>query len=405
MKTGRILKSAFKGLGKNKLRTFFMMIGIVIGITAVTIVISAGLGAQNKIMERVKKFGLESLMIFAGGGREMGQPTSGGPITTLKIEDAEALKREIGNIAGVAPFNRKGDGVVKHQEKSITTRIFGVTPAWAPVWDWYAAQGEFITDEDEARMARVCVIGPTVQQELFGGANPIGEQIRIGNVIFEIKGIMQPRGISPGGGDMDNRVYTPLSTFMRRVANVDYIFGIKVLLKDARKIDETVVTIKSILRERHKLAAGEPDDFRITTPTEVTQFAEKVVGTFNIFLVLVAGISLIAGGFVIANIMLISVSERRGEIGLRKALGARNRDIRFQFLLETLVVTITGGIIGILLGFIGSTILGAVTQLPVSISWEGVMLGILFSSLVGFIAGLQPAKRAAALQPIEALRS
>ena len=405
MKTARIARSAFNGLGRNRLRTFLMMIGIVIGIAAVTVVVSAGLGAQKRVMERVKKFGLESLMVFAGGGREMGPSTSGQPVVTLKVDDAEALERNIRAIAGVAPFNRKGEGTVNYQGKSINTGIWGVTPSWAPVWDWYAAQGEFISEEDEAQMARVCVIAPTVQQELFGGANPVGEQVRIGNVLFEIKGIMQPRGISPRGGDMDNRVYIPLSTFMRRVANVDYLTGIKVRLRSIKNMEQTVAAMQSLLRERHKLAPGEPDDFRIITPTEVTQVAEKIAGTFNVFLVLVAGISLIVGGFVITNIMLISVSERRGEIGLRRAVGARSRDIRLQFLLETMVVTLTGGVIGILLGFVGAAILRAVTQMPVSLSWEGAALGVVFSSLVGLIAGMQPAKRAAGLQPVEALRA
>lgn len=403
MKTARIVKSAFRGLGKNKLRTFLMMIGVVIGITAITMVVSVGLGAEEQVMNRVKKFGLESMMVFAGGGREMGQP-SGEQITTLKIRDADAIKQQINTVQNVAPFNRKGEAMVKYQETSVSTRVFGVTASWAPVWDWYAAQGRFIQEEDEARMARVCVIGPTIQKDLFGESDPIGEQIRIGNVLFEVVGILESRGTSPGGGDMDNRITIPLSTFMRRVANVDFITGIKIRLNTAEDMEQTSASVQSLLRERHNLAAGEPDDFRIVTPTEVTQFAGQVAGTFNIFLVLVAAISLIAGGFVIANIMLISVSERRGEIGLRKAIGARNRDIRFQFLLETIAVTLTGGAMGILLGFSGALVFETTTQMPVSVSWESVALGVVFSAVVGLVAGLQPAKRASELQPIAALR-
>jgi len=404
MKTSRVLKVAFKGLGKNKLRTFLMMIGIVIGITALTVIVSAGLGAQDRIMERVKKFGLESMMVFAGAGREMGQPTSGQPATTLTLEDAATMKQEIKAIADVAPFSRKGQAEVKFQEKSTTTMVFGVTPSWAPVWDWDAVEGDFITDEDVETLARVCVLGPTVQRELFGTANPIGEQLRIGNVQFEIKGVMQAKGTSPAGGDMDNRIYIPLSTLMRRVANVDYISAVKIRLTTAKDMDKTAADIQALLRERHKLSSGFPDDFTITTPTEVTKMAEKVSGTFNIFLALVAAISLIAGGVVVANIMLISVNERRKEIGLRKAVGAQRKDIMLQFLYEATAVTLTGGVIGIALGAIGAKILEAITQMPTSISWESVALGVLFSSLVGIVAGLQPAKRAAALQPIEALR-
>jgi len=405
MKTGRVLKVAFKGLGRNKLRTFLMMIGIVIGITALTLVVSAGMGAQDRIMERVKKFGLESMMVFAGAGREMGQPTAGQPATSLKLEDAVAMKQEVRAIADVAPFNQKRQADVKFQDKSTTTMVFGVTPSWAPVWDWDAAEGDFISDEDLTGLARVCVLGPTVKRELFGTANPIGEQLRIGNVQFEIKGVMQAKGTSPAGGDMDNRIYIPLTTLMRRVTNVDYISNIKVRLTTAKDMDKTAASIQALLRERHKLAPGTPDDFTITTPTEVTKMAEKVAGTFNIFLALVAAISLISGGVVVANIMLISVNERRKEIGLRKAVGAQRKDIMLQFLYEATAVTLTGGVIGIILGAIGAKILEAITQMPTSISWESVALGVVFSSLVGIIAGLQPARRAAALQPIEAMRA
>jgi len=405
MKTGRIIKSAFRGLGRNKLRTFLMMIGIVIGITALTIVVSAGLGAQKRVMERVKKFGLDSLMVFAGGGQEMGRPSSGQQVTTLKIEDAEALKREIKSIVYIAPFNRKGETEVKYQDKTTTTTVSGVTPSWAPVWDWDAKVGDFITDEDLDSRAFVCVVGETVRKELFGTSDPVGEKIRIGNLLFEVKGIMQDKGTSPGGGDMDNRIYVPLTTFMRRVANVDYITNIKVRLKSYKDIDRAVEEIQSLLRERHKIAAGLPDDFTVRTSDEVKQMAEKVAGTFNILLVLIAGVSLVAGGVVVANIMLISVNERKKEIGLRMAVGAQRKNIMLQFLLETTAITLTGGVIGIALGVVGSKILAAATKMPTTLSWESIVLGVVFSSAVGLVAGLQPAKRAASLQPVEALRS
>jgi len=405
MKTSRIIKTAFRGLSKNKLRTFFMMIGIVIGIMAITMVISVGLGAEERVMERVKKFGFESLMVFSGGGTQLMGSGSAGLTTSLKLSDAEALVSQVSDINDVAPFSRMPNATVKYQELSSTPLVMGATPSWTWVWDWDIDVGRFISAEDDSRMARVCVLGPTVKKELFGETDPIGEQIRIGNVPFEVIGIMQARGTSPGGGDMDNRVFIPLQTLMRRTANIDYLSGIKVHMKSIKDIDNTSANIKSILRERHKLVEGEPDDFRVITPTEVTQFAEKVAGTFNIFLVLVAGISLIAGGFVITNIMLISVSERKNEIGLRKAVGGRKKDIQMQFLLETITITFIGGVIGIVLGFIGAKIISLITEMPAAYSWEGILTGVIFSSLVGLIAGMQPAKRASSLDPIEALRS
>ena len=204
---------------------------------------------------------------------------------------------------------------------------------------------------------------------------------------------------------MDNRVMIPMTTMMRRVANVDYITNIKVRLKTAKDMDNAAGGIQALLRERHKIAPGIPDDFSITTPEEVTETAETVAGTFNLLLILVAGISLIAGGVVVSNLMLISVSERRKEIGLRKAVGARKKNITLQFLLEATAVTFTGGIIGIALGVAGSKILETVTKTPMAVSWQIVALGAVFSSLVGLIAGIHPASRAASIQPIEALKS
>jgi len=405
MKTGRMIGSAFKGLGRNRLRTFLMMISVVIGIAALTMVVAAARGAQNRIMERVRKFGLDSLMINAGGTRETGVPAVSGPMTTLTVDDAAAVRREVKGVLEVAPFNRKPQTEVIRGDRSVTTAVFGIPPEWEPVWDWGASRGEFIDEEDMDKLARTAVIGETVRRELFKDADPIGETIRVGTTPFEIKGIMAAKGTSPGGGDMDNRIYIPLTTFLRRVANIDYLTGIKVRLTSVREMDQAVKEIGALLRERHKIASGIPDDFTVRTPDEVKEMAEEVAGTFNILLILVTGVSLIAGGVVVANIMLISVNERTKEIGLRKAVGAGRRQIRIQFLFEAAAVTVTGGAVGILAGFGGAWLLQKITGTPTAVSWESVLLGVVFSGLVGIVAGLQPANRAAALQPVEALRS
>ena len=401
MKTSKALGVAFRSLGRNRVRTFLMMIGIVIGIAALTIIVSAGLGARKKVMERVRKFGLESIMIWAGGREDV----PGAPATTMKLEDAQALKQSVRGVVDVAPFQGHVRIDLKYQDKSATTMIFACTPTLAPLWDLDAAQGDFITDDDVTNLSRVGVIGTTVREELFGATDPIGQQVRIGDVAFTITGTMQTRGVSPRGGDMDDRIYVPLSTYMRRLANVDYLRGIRVRFQSPANIGKAIPEITALLRERHQLAAGLPDDFSIATPTEITQVAEKALGTFNILLVLIAGIALIAGGVVVANIMLISVNERRREIGLRKAVGARSRDIMTQFLLEATFVTLAGGIAGVVIGIAGAQLLGAMTKVPVAISWESIVLGLVFSTLVGVVAGLQPARRASRLQPIEALRS
>ncbi len=405
MKKSRLMKSAFSSLIKNKLRSFLMMIGIVIGITALTLIVSAALGARDRVAERVKKFGLDSMMVFAGASRDSGRSSTAQATTSLKPSDAEHILREVRWVADVAPFNRRSAVEIKYRDASASAALFGVTPSWAGVWDWDAAVGDFITDEDMASMNRVCLLGPTVKTALFGDENPVGKMIMVGQVQFRVKGILKAKGTSPGGGDMDNRVKIPLTTYLRRVANVDYLAGIKILLKSAADMDSAGQAIRAVLRERHGLAEGSPDDFTITTPTEVTVMAEKVAGTFNLFLILVAALSLIAGAVVIANITLISVNERKKEIGLRKAVGARSRDVRDQVILETLVLTVTGGLIGVLLGWIGVFIMQRFTELPASLSWEALVLGLVSAGITGLLSALHPAQKAAALPPVEALRS
>ena len=405
MKTGRLIKTAFTGLGRNKLRSFLMMIGVVIGITALTMVVAAALGAQERIVERVKQFGYETLMVRAGGEQIMGPRTGGDDVTTLKIADAEAIKREVPQVIEVAPFNRFPGQDAIYRNRSIESPLFGVTPEWSTVWNWYVDRGDFISSHDIERMARVCVIGPTVQQELFGEEDPLGEIIRVNNVPLEVIGVMESRGVSARGGDMDNRVFIPLSTFMRRIANVDHIYGIRILLGSEEDAEQATTEISTLLRERHQLAPGVPDDFSVRSAEEIQVMVEGMLGTFNLFLILVAGISLVVGGVVVANIMLISVNERRREIGLRKAVGARSRDITVQFLFEAMAVTFTGGLVGLLLGGAGALLLESLTQTTMAVSWEIAGVGVVFSILVGILAGLQPARRAAMLQPVESLQS
>jgi len=244
-----------------------------------------------------------------------------------------------------------------------------------------------------------------VVRELFGDQDPMGEVIHVGGVPFEITGILGVKGASAGGGDMDNRVFVPLATYQRRVANVDYLSGIRAQVGDIREADAAVEDIAALLRERHGIAPGESEDFRITTPDEITTMVEEMQGTFNLFLIVVAGIALVVGGVVVANIMLLSVGERRKEIGLRLAVGAKARHVHRQFLLESAAVTFLGGVGGIALGFVGNMIMELVTGTPALITWHVLAAGVLFSTVVGILAGLHPARKAAAMTPVDALRS
>ena len=409
MKTTRMIGQAMRGLNRNRLRTFLMMAGIMVGITVLTVVLSAGMGARESIMERVRVFGLENIMIWAGGPTDQvrtgsGTGTGSDVTATLKLDDAEAILSEIRGIRQVAPFARSGQIEIRFQDRSFTSPVFGITPEWTDVWDWPVGRGSFITYQDDERMARVAAIGPTVIRELFGEEDPMGLVIQVGGVPFEVTGVMAEKGTSAGGGDMDNRVFVPLSTYLRRVANVDYLSGIRVRIRDVREMDSTAADIAVLLRERHNLGPGLPADFRVTTPSEVTAMVEEMQGTFNLFLILIAGIALIVGGVVVANIMLLSVSERRRELGLRRAVGAQARDIRGQFLLESAGVTFLGGIAGLLLGTGVSIILQRLTGTPALLTWHVLVAGILFSTAVGVTSGLHPARKAAAMEPVDALR-
>jgi len=407
MKTRRMIGQALRGLNRNRLRTFFMMAGIMVGITVLTVVASAGMGARESIMDRVRVFGLENIMVWAGGPTDQTQIGGvGSTVTaTLKLEDAEAIRTEVSGVWEVAPFSRGGQTEVRWRDRSFESPVFGVTPEWTDVWDWYVDQGSFITHEDNETMARTTAIGPTVVGELFGDEDPMGQVIQVGGVPFEITGIMIEKGTSPGGGDMDNRVFVPLTTYLRRVANVNYLSGIRVQVEGIRDMEPAAADIAALLRERHNLGLEIPDDFRVTTPTEVTAMVEEMQGTFDLFLILVAGIALVVGGVVVANIMLLSVSERRKEIGLRRAVGGKAQHILGQFLLESVAVTFLGGIAGLLLGVVGNLIMERVTGTPALLTWHVMVVGILFSTLVGLAAGLHPARKAAAMAPVDALRS
>ena len=404
MKTERAIKESLKGLGRNKTRTFLMMIGIIIGITTLTIIVSAILGARSNVVEKVAKFGLDQIAVFAGAGKVMGVPQDV-PTITLKIEDGEAILAEVKNVKAIAPSLNTHMMTLKAKSGNTESIVVAATPLWAEVWDTPAVSGEFFTDEDLTSLARVAVIGQTVAKELFGSEDPVGKQIHIREVPFVVKGILQAKGTAPTGQDMDSRTVIPLTTGQKRLLNKDNINLIKVKLREPAKMAKTVEEIRHLLRERHNLQAGVEDDFTINTPKLVTEMATQVSTALSLFLIVISGISLIVGGIVVGNIMLISVGERKQEIGLRRALGARKKDILSQFLFESVAVTVFGGLVGVILGLGGGKLLSLFTKLSMVVSWEPFALAFVFSGLVGILAGISPARRAASLDPVEALRS
>lgn len=406
MKFFRVSKVAIKILWINKLRSFFMMLGIIIGIATLTVIVSIGEGSKQQVIERMKKMGADaSLMVRPGSGSQRGIPGGQSGIATLTIEDAKAIEDQIGNVMNIAPTTVKGSVPVKYGNQNSTPTVFGVTPIWRIVRTYDVERGEFISDEDITTVAKVCLLGQQVVQDLFGNEDPIGKFVLINNVNFQVKGVLEKKGASTGGGNLDNRILVPLSTSLRRLFNQTYLNQIVIQLSDASAMYETAGEVKALLRERHSLATNEPDDFSVRIPDEALKTATEVSGTMTILLSLIAGVSLIAGGVVLMNIMLISVSERKREIGIRKAVGARRKDILMQFLIEAVAVTFTGGLLGVVVGYLGAEVTALIAQTPSAISWKVFALAFGFSALVGIFFGVQPARKAASLDPIEALRS
>lgn len=294
---------------------------------------------------------------------------------------------------------------VKYRDASTTTMVFGILPQWQQLRNYDLTEGEFITDEDVNAAKRVCLIGQTIVDELFDGASPLEESIRIEGTPFTVKGVLAPKGTSPMGGDFDNRIAIPLSTFSRRLFNVDHLSQVVVQLRDPRQLDATAAEIEALLDDRHGIRNPQDRDFQVRKAEQVVAFAGQTSRLLTIFLGIVAAISLIVGGVVIMNIMLISVGERTQEIGLRRAVGASQRDIGRQFRAEALLVTLIGGAVGVGLGALVAFLLPTLTQVPAAFSWLAVLLAAVFSVAVGLIFGVQPARRAARLNPVEALRT
>lgn len=402
MLLSRVIRISLKGLSKYKMRTFLMMLGIIIGIATLTVIVSASKGMQKKVMTGIQSFGPNAVMVSAGGGKMFGPPDD--KVTTLTLEDAAAIRESIKGIKALSSFTTNLEQTIIYGNRNSTAPVVGVTPEFADAWQWYAASGDFISDEDNASLSKNCMLGQTVVKELFGDQDPIGETIRVNNTNFKVIGVLSRRGTSPMGMDMDRRVMVPLATAMKRLFNVTYVGMIRIYIDDASRLDEVSKSVTAILKERHHITPPQEDDFRVTNTMSMATMAKGVSKTLGTFLALLSLVSLAVGGIVIANIMFISVNERKKEIGIRRAFGATAGDIKKQFLGEALFVTIGGGIIGSVLGILVSQGMAAMKKMPVVMSWEPFALAIVFSTAVGLVAGLQPAKRAAALDPVAAIR-
>lgn len=402
--------NAFHILTHNKVRSVLTMLGIIIGVSAVIMIISVGAGAQNLIFNQVKSQGTNLVAVFPGSGESDGPPVSvmGVVITTLKYDDIKALKDSTRSpyVEAYTGYVRGSTTVVWQGNKEDTSYV-GVSAGLLDVEGTKVDQGNFFTEEDEKTLQRVAILGSDVSKNLFGDQNPVGQVIKINKTTFRVIGVMTERGVS-GFSNQDNQIYVPITTAQKLLLGINYVSYGRLKISDENKINTAMINIEEILRDRHDLAPNEPKDFDVRSQKESLDVLLKITNAVKFFLAAIASIALVVGGIGIMNIMLASVQERIREIGLKKAVGAKSKQILFEFLLETIVLTFLAGVIGIVFGILVSYGISSVITFlgydwEFSISPFSIILGVVVSSGIGLIFGLVPARRASKLNPIEAL--
>jgi len=392
-----------EGLVANKLRAALTMLGVIIGVGAVIAMLAIAKGAQQQTLQRIQQMGTNVLIVMSGQSRAGAVMGGFGSSQTLTLDDAEAIPQKCPSITDAVPEVRQS-AQVKYGNQNTSTTIFGTTAKYPPVRDYSVAQGKFFTDQDVKGSRKVATIGPTTAQNLFGEVSPVGKSIRIKGSKFQIIGLMTAKGAAGGFMDPDDQIFVPITTAMRRLFGVQFVRAISVQAKSMELMDQASLEVGDCLRKRHRIPDGGDDDFIIRNQAEVMEMAAETSRTFTLLLAGIASVSLLVGGIGIMNIMLVSVTERTREIGIRKALGARSRDILMQFLVESLVLSLLGGIAGIVVGVAGSLLVGSLLGWETAVSPQSILVSFTFAALVGVFFGLYPARQAANLDPIDALR-
>jgi putative ABC transport system permease protein len=403
MKIRATIVMALRALRRNKLRTVLTMLGIIIGVAAVIAMVAIGNGATSQVEGQIAALGQNVVLVFAGSFTSGGVRAGWGNAGTLKVDDALAISREISDAVGVSPEVRTKNQVGAENQNWFTN-IQGESPDYFTIRNWQFAEGASFSDSDVRAAAKVAVIGQTIVRQLFDNDDPLGQILRVKGVPFEIVGVLAGKGLSVMGQDQDDVVIVPYTSAMKRIMGVTNLSEINIEADSPDKIIEVQNEVADLLRQRHKIVIDQNDDFTIHNQQEFTDAATATSRILTILVVSIASVSLLVGGIGIMNIMLVSVTERTREIGIRMAVGAHGRDILLQFLIEATSLSSMGGIIGIVLGIGASKLLSLVAQWPTLVSPLSVVLSFMFSACVGIFFGFYPARKAAALDPIEALR-
>ena len=402
MKLRATFLMALRALRRNKMRTALTMLGIIIGVAAVIAMVAIGNGATAQVEDQIASLGQNVVMVFAGSTTS-GGVRGGWGNAPLKLVDADAIKREIPDAVGVSPEVRTSNQI-SYSSQNWFTNIQGESPDYFGIRNWQFTEGTSFTDQDVRSSNKVCVIGQTIVSQLFENDEPLGRILRIKGVPFKIVGVLERKGLSVMGQDQDDTVVMPYSSAMKRLMGVTNVRTINIQASAPDRIDSVQEQVTELLRQKHKIVADHDDDFTVHNQEVFTTAATATSRILSILVVSIASVSLLVGGIGIMNIMLVSVTERTREIGIRMAVGAHGRDILLQFLIEATSLSSMGGIIGILLGIGASKLLSMFAQWPTLVSPMSVVLSFMFSACVGILFGFYPARKAAALDPIEALR-
>ena len=392
---------AWASLIANKMRSILTMLGIIIGVAAVIALVSIGNGVKQDIQNSISSLGSNLLMVMPGAPRTPGVRPSQGSMKSLKVSDYQAISK-LDGVKAASPYTANSY-VTIYQSKNWTTTVSGVSSNFQDVNNWTMAEGRFISSKNVENRERVAVVGQTVVKNLFAGEDPVGKEIRVKNIPFRVIGVLNSKGNGTMGNDQDDTIFIPYTTAMERVEGVDYLRMVYVVANDDNGIDRLQSDIENLLRVRHGIKDTNLDDFNIQNMKSIMETMEQTTGTLTLFLGAVAAISLVVGGIGIMNIMLVSVTERTREIGIRKALGATYFVIVTQFLIEAVVISLMGGLIGIALGIGASKLIGLASGMSTVISVPTIVLSFAFSMAIGLVFGIYPARKEAKLNPIDAL--